>query len=640
MEYKTLAEFYERLEKTTKRLEKTFIIAELLLKTPDKELSDVVYLLQGRVFPAWDERRIGMSSKLLVKAVAKATGESTVKVEKLWARMGGLGMVAEELVENKRHHTLASFSKELTVEKVITNIKALAEMEGKGTVDRKVNLIVELLATASPSESKYIVRTVLEELRTGVGEGVLRDGLVWAYLPKVIGIFFSCEKCSTLNPKSVKCLECGEKLNVKFKDEIKKVINNWKVLKVQSVEDLKNLEKYDVVVVDEEKNARKVYDYILGLVQHAYDLATDFGIVARALKEKSLKGLKEITLKPGKPIKVMLYIKAQDMKEGLEVLGTPLVAEYKYDGFRMQVHKTSRGEIKLFTRRLDDVTNQFPDVVEIVKNNVKANNFIIDCEIMGLDPKTGRFKPFQFISQRIRRKYDIHKLVKELPVVVEVFDVMIINGENILNKPLKERKKRLSGIIKKQKGKIELVEGLVTGDEKKLERFYEKSLALGNEGIMLKKLDGMYKPGRRVGYGMKIKPVLETLDLVIIGAEWGEGKRGKWLSSFTLACRKGGEFLRIGKVGTGIKEKSEEGVSFDELTKMLKPLITKTTGKTVKINPQVIVEVKYEEIQKSPTYNSGYALRFPRVIRLREEKGLSDINSIKDIERIYDHQRK
>jgi DNA ligase 1 len=213
----------------------------------------------------------------------------------------------------------------------------------------------------------------------------------------------------------------------------------------------------------------------------------------------------------------------------------------------------------------------------------------------------------------------------------------------LLKTPFEERRKILEKIVKNKPFVIKAAEQFVTSEIKEAEKFYKKSLDAGNEGVMVKKKDGIYKPGSRVGYGVKVKPVMETLDLVIVGAEWGEGKRSEWLSSFAIACRdeESGEFLELGQVGTGIKEKeNEEGdVSFDQLTKLLKPLVISEKGKEVKVKPKIVIEINYEEIQKSPTYNSSYALRFPRVIRLREDKSLDDVSTIKEVERYYYEQR-
>ena len=163
---------------------------------------------------------------------------------------------------------------------------------------------------------------------------------------------------------------------------------------------------------------------------------------------------------------------------------------------------------------------------------------------------------------------------------------------------------------------------------------------MGNEGIMAKNLEAPYKPGSRVGYGIKIKPVMETLDLVIVGADWGEGKRASWLSSFTIACiDSNNNFVEIGKVGTGIKEKEQEGVTFEMLTNLSKPLTISEKGKFIAVKPKIVIEINYEEIQKSPTYASGYALRFPRLIRLREDRSPQDIAALEQVEELYAKQR-
>ncbi|MBI2574875.1 DNA ligase, partial [Candidatus Woesearchaeota archaeon] len=173
-----------------------------------------------------------------------------------------------------------------------------------------------------------------------------------------------------------------------------------------------------------------------------------------------------------------------------------------------------------------------------------------------------------------------------------------------------------------------------------IEKMFEEAREKGNEGLMLKNLKAPYKPGARVGYMLKYKRTMENLDLTIVKAEWGEGKRSKWLSSYTVACRKAEKLLEVGKVSTGLKEKPEEGLSFEEMTKLLKPLITKEEGKEAYVKPRIVIEVAYEEIQKSPTYDSGYALRFPRVLRLRDDKGAKDASTLSMVEQYYNEQKK
>lgn len=586
MKYSALVGVYSLLEKTTKRLEKTSILSGFISKIPAGELGHVMLLLQGRVFPQWDSRELGMSTQLLLKAIALATGSAQDKVEESWNKTGDLGQTAEALIGKKTQATL--FSQELTTKKVFDNIIKLAGQEGHGTVDKKLALFAELLTSATPEEAKYLVRTVLAELRIGLGEGTLRDAIVWSSF--------------------------GEKLGIKY-----------------------DAEKNDLVLPDDN---REPYAKTVGAVQEAIDIANDFALVAAAVRKGGLEELKDISLEPGRPVKVMMYQKAKDIPDAFETVGKPAAAEYKYDGFLMQIHK-HKGKITLFTRRLENVTTQFPDVVERIEKNISGESYIIEGEAVGIDLKTGKYLPFQGISQRIKRKYEIEELAKQFPVEVNIFDVLYYEGKNYLKEPFAERRKLVEKIVNVVPNKIHpAIQQLVSTPEE-ADQFYQKSLAAGNEGMMMKNLAGIYKPGLRVGYGMKIKPVMEPLDVVIVGAEKGEGKRSEWFASFVIAVRDTdtGDYVEIGRVGTGIKEKEEEGVSFKQLSDLLVPLITHDLGKEIKVKPFIVIEVNYEEIQASPSYSSGYALRFPRFVKLREDRSPEEISTVEDVRKLYDEQR-
>ena len=273
----------------------------------------------------------------------------------------------------------------------------------------------------------------------------------------------------------------------------------------------------------------------------------------------------------------------------------------------------------------------------------KGDSFILDGEAVGYDKKTKEYTPFQAISQRIRRKYDIEKIKEELPVELNIFDIIYYNGKSLSEKPFKERTELLRKIITPHKYKIIPSNMIITSTVEEVENFYKKALKDNQEGVFFKNLNSTYQSGRRVGNWLKLKPSEKDLDLVITGAEYGTGKRSGWLSSFILSCRgkDSSEYLEIGKVGTGIKEKDEhEGVSFNELNGLLRPLIIKEEGKDVKIKPKIIVAVTYQEIQQSPNYSSGWALRFPRITTLRPDKPLSEIATIEDIKRDVDRQRR
>ncbi|MBU2561728.1 MAG: ATP-dependent DNA ligase [Nanoarchaeota archaeon] len=584
MEYKKLVELYQRIEGTSKRLEKTFLVSEFLKDTDIDDIPKITLLLQGKVFPPFDERKLGVASRMVIKSLNKSLGISSDAIEKEWKETGDLGLTAESLAKRKKQVTL--FSQTITVSKVVSNLRKLAGLEGVGTVNQKVALISELLTSASPIEARYIVRTVLEDLRVGIGEGVLRDAMVWAFFDDSIHINYDPEK-KAINPEN-----------------------------------------------------RELYNAYTDAVQEAFDILNDFSEVAKIAKTSGLKGLKSIGLSVGKPVKVMLYQKVKDVAEAFERVGKPAAFEYKYDGFRVQVHKDKKG-ISVFTRRLDDVTSQFPEVVEYVGKQVRGASFILDAECVGYNPETKKYLPFQSISQRIKRKYDIDDMAKRFPVEVNVFDILSFEGASLIKRPFSERRKMIEDIVTPAPFRIVPAKQIVTDDPAKAQKFYEEALAAGEEGMMAKKLDGIYKPGSRVGYGVKVKPVMESLDLVIVAAEWGEGKRSGWLTSFTLACYDpdSGSFLEMGKVGTGMKEKVELGVSFEQLTELLKPVITKEKGRNVWVKPMVVVEVNFEEIQKSPTYSSGYALRFPRVIRIRDDRSPEECSDLSLVEDMYSHQR-
>ena len=553
MYYEDLVNIYSQLEKTAKRLEKVDIISEFLKKASKEDLSRIINLLQGKVYADWEELKLGVSERLILKVINQATGISQDKIENLWKKKGDLGKVAEELIKDKHQRTLTS--KKLTLDKVYENLRRLSEFEGEGTVGKKVSLVTELLTNANPEEARHIVNTVIGDLRVGVAAGIIRDSIA------------------------------------------------------------------------------KAFDKDVNEIEENYNLSADYGKVAELCKEGRLK----LSLAPGKPIKVMLAIKVKDIEEAFEAVGKPAQCEYKLDGFRLQCHFDGK-EIKLFTRRMENVTKQFPDVVRCLKESVKGKSYILDSEAAGIN-REGKYLPFQNISQRIKRKYDIEKMAKNFPVELNVFDIIYHNDKNLMNEPLIKRRELLERIIDEKKGRIILTEKLVTDDKNKVKKFYDEAIESGTEGLMIKNLESNFRPGRYVNGWVKLKPVLEPLDLVITGATWGEGKRSKWLSSFIVSCRKDDKYLEIGRVGSGVKEKNE-GVKFSELTKELKKLIIKSSGKEVEIKPKIIIEVSYEEIQKSPTYDSGYALRFPRVLRDRtNDKGLSDVDTIERVKKIYLNQR-
>jgi DNA ligase-1 len=379
---------------------------------------------------------------------------------------------------------------------------------------------------------------------------------------------------------------------------------------------------------DEIESVAKVVDY-------AWNILCDFGEIAKIAKENGVDGLKKVKIKIGRPINVMLGEKAESIEEIVKEFGK-VAAEYKYDGMRAIIERKG-DDVWVFTRRLENVTKQFPDIVELVKKGVKSDEFIIEGEALGVNPKTNLPLPFQVLSQRIHRKYDIEKMQNEIPVQLNLFDAILVDGKILIDKTFLERRKILEKIVKPIPGKLQLAKQIISDDVKELEKFYHEALNAKQEGIILKVLNATYTFGRHVGTFYKIKPTMENLDLVIIGATWGEGARANWLTSYVLGCRDPdtGKFLPVGMMSTGLTEEE-----YEQMTEILKSLIISEKGKDVKLKPKIVIEVGYQEIQKSPNYESGFALRFPRFIRMRPDKGPEEADTIDRVKKLFESQGK
>ncbi len=642
--FKELANLYEKLSETSKRLEKTFWLADFLKKLNIGDLKKVVLFVQGRIFPRWNSQEMGISSNLIVKLLSKVSNLNEKDIEKSWSQLGDLGLVAEKIVVKKQQVTL--FSKNLQVSEVFDILKKMPSITGTNSTDLKLNHLLKLILNCSPLEAKYLVRTVIGDLRVGIGEGILLDAINLAFLPKVIanslndtGSFIKCPSCEEIIPVSnSNCPKCNFSLN-----NVKQMpsLTNKQIVELKDLDEFysKLSELKNNVFIKTEKT-KEISLEIKNILEDALNVLNDFSELSVLAKNFSLRELYTVELKPLRPAKVMLYLKAEDLKDALNTLKPPVALEYKYDGFRVHIHK-DKDTIKLFTRRFEDVTKQFPDVVKAAKQLINAKSYIIDCEVVGYDPETKNYLPFQRISQRIKRKYDINDVSRKFPVEVNAFDILYLNGRTLLKEKFSFRREKLVEIIKGKDKVLVPAKQKIVANFEEAEAFYMESLRKGNEGVMVKALDAIYKPGKRVGYGLKVKPIMETLDLVIVGAEYGEGKRAGLLTSFVLACRDElRNLLEIGKVSSGFVElETENKETYEEMTKKLKELIISESGLQVKVKPEIVIEVAYEEIQKSPTYSSGYALRFPRLVRVRYDKDVNEISSINYIEKLYQQQR-
>ena len=574
MEYAALAAVYDRLAATDSNNGKRDLLAELFGDAEPELLDRLVTLVRGRLSPAHDRTELGVSSSLTLEAVVRATGAHEADVRERWRDAGDLGDAAAWAVERGGQQTL--FSEPLTVERVHDRLRELATYEGSGSQGRKVDAVAGLVADADPNEARYLVRTTLGHMRVGVGEGTIRDALAVAFLDGSDGA--------------------------------------------------------------------------VAAVERAYQVTNDFRAVAATAREEGRDGLAALEVELFRPVQVMLAEKAETLAAGLAgaAAGTGEArCEYKYDGIRVQVH-VDGDEVRLFTRRLEDVTEQFPDAVRAVEAGVAADRVILDGELVGYTPATvagAEREPvaFQEFSRRVRREQDVERLAREVPAVFHPFDCLY-DDETLLSAPLRERLDRLDAALDPvtpdpEAGRAGLeparARWVEPDDPEPAEALYREALEAGHEGLVVKNPAAGYQPGRRVGRCLKVKPTMEPLDLVVTRATYSEGRRSDWLGRLYLGAYDPGAdaFAEVGRLSTGYTDEQ-----LDSLTERLEALVVARDGRDVELEREVVLEVEYEEIQRSPAYGSGYALRFPRFLGVRENLAPADADTVARVTELYDQQ--
>jgi DNA ligase-1 len=378
-----------------------------------------------------------------------------------------------------------------------------------------------------------------------------------------------------------------------------------------------------------EQAVAKAFEVPLAIVQKASMIMGDIGGVAAIAKTEGSARLSQIGFKVFRPVKLMLAQVASGVDEALAEHGGRTAFEYKYDGARVQIHKRD-GEVRVFSRRLTDVTRSLPEVFEAVKANFRADEAIVEGEVVAVDDG-GQPIPFQHLMRRFKRVHEVQGMVDKIPVKLYLFDLLFVDGESMISLPYVQRRKFLA----ENAGEILLSTQIVTDTKARAETFLNEAIDAGHEGLMAKRLDSPYTPGTRGKRWFKIKPVLEPLDLVITAAEYGYGRRHGWLSDYYLAARDpaSGEFLNIGKTFKGLTD-----AEIIAMTKRLEELAVRKEHNRVVILPKVVVEVAYNEVQRSPKYKSRMALRFARITRIRDDKSAEDADTIGKVREIYEKQ--
>jgi len=574
----------------------TDILTELISELEVEDTDKAIYLASGYIEAPFEEIKFNIAEKMMLKTIEQTFSTSQKKDIKneiggIYERTGDLGDVVFELKKSNPDY------KDPTISEVYSKLFEIALIEGTGSQELKINKISALIKNVDPLSAKHITRIILGTMRLGFTELTIIVALA-------------------------------------------NFLNN------------KNLAKK---------------------IEGKYNIHPDIGLIAKRIKEKGISGIDSINMEIGVPVLSQKAQRVSGMEEIMERINN-VWAEFKFDGTRVQLHLAKEGHyqkrkqidkesqsglfgdlkdgfmVKTFTRNLEETTHQYPDIVEAAKKQIKADSVILDGEGIGYNKSTGEFLPFQETMQR-KRKYNIAETAKNIPFKYFVFDILYLNGESVIEKPLTERRKLLAKII--QPGTvIEVDDHLETDEFEKLEEYFDIAKAKGLEGIVVKTPGDPYQAGARSYSWIKYKKadqklLSDTVDCVILGYYHGKGVRSKFgVGGFLVGVydREKDLYKTVSKIGTGL---TEEDLAY--LKKNCDKIKVKDKPKNVEMNkifkpdvfvsPKIVVEIGADEISVSPTHTAGFALRFPRLIKFRQDKKPEDTTTVNEIGKMHKNQR-
>jgi len=576
LRYSLVAETYEKIGATTKRLQMTKNLVELIMVTPRELIGKVAYLTQGKLYPDFMGIEMGVAEKTIITAIALASGIGKASINKMWKKLGDLGLVAEAALRQSRaSNTRLSPLEALTFEDAYDILDKIARTSGQGSVETRVGGLTHLLARATPEEARYLVRTAAGKLRLGIGDMTFLDALAIAY--------------------------------------------------------------------GGGKEARAA-------VERAYNVSSDLGLVAQSLAEKGLEGIRSFGITIGRPVRPMLCERLPSSQEILGKLGGMGAVEFKYDGLRIQAHVSSQG-ITLFSRRLENLTSQFPDIVSALRESTLATDTVVEGECVAVDLNTGELLPFQVVTQRRGRKHGVTEMLEEVPVVLFLFDILYLNGETLLDIPYLKRRSALTESVRE------------TDDEpQKLDALMGEATEAGCEGVVAKsvKENSVYQAGARGFLWIKYKrdyrsEMGDTVDLVIVGAIAGRGKRAGKYGALLMASydQEKDVFRTVCKLGSGFSD--EDLASLPEVMAQFvldhpHPRVDSKLQADFWFVPTKVLEVRGAELTLSPLHtcgwgmirkDSGIAIRFPRFTgKWRDDRRPEDATTVKELVEMYQSQLK
>ena len=598
-----LGVFMDRLEKVSSRLEITRILSELYIASQPKEIDKTTYLILGILAPSYKGIVFNLAERMMLKVLAQAYDTDIDKVKKLYKEKGDLGNVAEGLAQNLKlpPGRVRDKAQNLSVLNVYELLLVIAQDAGEGSQERKIQKMADLLKIVDPLSARYISRMPVGRLRLGFSDKTILDALSW--------------------------MEVG--------DKTKKV-----------------------------------------KLERAYQVIPDVGLLAKHVKEVGIdKAVKNIKPVVGIPVLPMLAQRIKSPKEMIDKMGE-VVVEPKFDGLRVQIHfkrgkggsqidssfrasngtqlnaqsAIQSGEVKAFTRNLNNIVDMFPELKEIGKY-ITADEVILDTEAVGMDPEMKQLANFQTTMQR-RRKYEIEQKAKDIPVRFQVFDMIFVDGKSLMDEPYLKRRVILEKVFKDNTLFV-VDEKIATTDPDVINDEYRKNIAEGLEGVIVKKANAEYVPGRTGWRWVKMKQeeeasakLSDTVDCVVMGYTAGRGKRALFgLGQFLAGIIDYDVIKTVTKIGTGISDEQFRKL-FIRLRKLKvkdKPKeygdVSKLIIPDVWVEPSLVVEIAADEITKSPIHSAGYALRFPRLIKFRDDKSWDEATTLKELKRLSDFQK-
>lgn len=581
MTFSHLALYFQKLEETASRNTMTEILADFFRLTSSGEIGKICYLFQGRVAPLYEPIEFGIADKLMIRAIAKAFAVTADDVIKAFKKSGDLGIAVENISSFVKQENPRNMYR-LTVTDVFQRLEELTKMSGEGSQEKKIDILSQLFCSIDALSARYLARIPLDKLRLGFSDMTILDALSWMLMGN----------------KSLR-----------------------------------------------------------GRLEDVYNIRPDIGLLAQQVKAHGIEGLSQVKAEVGAPILASLCQRLPTADEMIEKM-VNVAVEPKWDGVRVQIHysKTGRqqdsktGSVKTFSRNLENTTAMFPELADIGKQ-IHATSVILDCEAVGVDPKTGKLIPFQETMTR-KRKHEIGKAQANVPLQFYVFDILYKDGKELLTSPLSERRRILESTIKK--GTMLLVSPqIVTDTASAIITYHHDQLKKGLEGVVVKKWESPYEPGRR-GYSWvkfkeeegKIGKLTDTIDAVVMGYTSGEGKRTAFgIGQVLLGVRDGEDFLTITKLGTGATEK-ELGILFATLNKLKsakQPKEYKNVGKMytpdVWVTPGLVLEIAGDDITISPAHGAGFAVRFPRLVKIRSDKSPGNTTTVSELRAMYHAQK-